>query len=138
MSLSPLACTSVNIMPSENSFKQHVETVRVALKNFQAIRQLDAPGPVKTAFDELSNATAELNRFVPFFVTHLSFQELPPLVLSTLEEFLVKNPQFEKPSSFSKLAGLSARAQDSAHTAARRGMYKFFSFFLLALTHLLS
>ena len=59
MSPTPLNVVSVNTMPSETSFKHHVELVRSALKTFHAISQLDAPGPVKTAFDELVNVTAD-------------------------------------------------------------------------------
>jgi hypothetical protein len=108
-------------MPSEISFKQHVELVRSALKTFHAISQLDAPGPVKTAFDELVNVTADFNKFMPTFTNHLLFQELPPLVHTALEDFLAKHPTFEKPANYSKVVGLNARAQDSIHISTRRG-----------------
>jgi hypothetical protein len=108
-------------MPSESAFKQQATLARSALKNFQAISQLDAPGPTKTAFYDLVNATVDFNRFVPFFVSHALFQEIPPLVHTTLEDFLAKNPNFERPSTYSKIAGLNARVQDSAQTSAKKG-----------------
>lgn len=113
MSLSLRESASVIVMPSESSFKQHVEQARSALKTFNAIRQLDAPGPVKTAFDELVTITADFNKFVPYFVNHSAFQELPPSVYSTLEDFLSKHPNFEKPANYSRLVGLNARSLDS-------------------------
>ena len=107
-------------MPSENTFKQHVELTRTALKTFTAIRQLDAPGPIKTAFDELVVLTADFTNFVPFFVTHPLFIELPPLVFSAFEDFLCKNPAFEKPAAYAKVVALNARIKESA-SAAKKG-----------------
>ena len=115
-------------MPSETAFKQHAESIRAALKMFQAISQLDAPGPVKTALDELVNVTAELNKFMPTFTSHSLFQELPPLVHNALEDFLMKHPSIEKPANYSKVAGLNARALDSVQISARRGMSLSFAF----------
>ena len=116
MSLSPPALT---IMPSENTFKHHVEAIRTALKAFEAIRQLDAPGPVKTAFHDLVAVTADLNNFLPFFASHPLFLEVPPLVSTILEDFLAKNPNFERPALYTKVAGLNARIKDSS---AKKGM----------------
>ena len=137
MTTIPLEPTSSSVMPSENSFKQHIALVRAALKTFNTICQLDAPGPVKTAFDELVNVTADLNKFVPFFVSHSLFQELPPLVHAALEDFLTTRPSFDKPLNFSKIAGLNARAQDSVHISARRGKYllSFESLFSLTIVY---
>ena len=123
MSPTPLNIVSVNTMPSETSFKHHVDLVRSALKTFHAISQLDAPGPVKTAFDELVNVTADFNKFMPTFTNHSFFQELPPLVHTALEDFLAKHPTVDKPANFSKIVGLNARAQDSVHIASQRGTY---------------
>jgi hypothetical protein len=112
-------------MPSENSFKQHAEVARSALKTFNAIRQLDAPGPVKTALNELVTATVDFNNYVPFFLSHALFQELPPLVHSTLEDFFSKNPNVEKPPLYAKIAGLNARIKDSLQTPAKKGESSF-------------
>ena len=116
-----------NAMPSDNVFKQHADSVRAALKTFTTISQLDAPGPVKTAFDELVNVTADFNKFMPSFTSHPLFQELPPLVHTALEDFLAKHASFEKPANYSKIAGLNARALDSAQISAKRGMFPTFS-----------
>ena len=86
------------------------------------IQQLDAPGPVKTAFFDLVAATADFSRFVPFFSSHTLFQEIPAQVHSTLEEFLRKHPNFERPPTYSKIAGLCARAQEASPTTAKKGM----------------
>lgn len=118
--------TSTAIMPSESSFKQQAELARAALKNFKAIAQLDAPGPVKTAFYELFAATVDFNRFIPFFVSHALFHEIPPLVHTALEEFLVKHPNFERPPAYSKLAGLNARIQDSLQVSSKKGEFSLF------------
>jgi len=115
--------TSSIAMPSETAFKQHADSVRSALKTFTTISQLDAPGPVKTAFDELVNVTADFNKFMPTFTSHLLFQEIPPLVHNALEEFLSKHSAFDKPANYSKVAGLNARALDSLHISARRGTF---------------
>ena len=121
MSVSPFEPISLNKMPSESSFKQQAELARSALKNFNAIRQLDAPGPAKTAFYELVNATVDFNRFIPFFTSHVLFQEIPPAAHIALEDFLSKHPNFEKPPTYSKVAGLNARIQDALQTPAKKG-----------------
>ena len=113
-------------MPSESSFKQQAELARSALKNFNAIRQLDAPGPAKTAFYELANATADFHRFIPFFTSHALFQEIPPAAHIAMEEFLSKHPNFEKPPAYSKVAGLNARVQDALQVSAKRGKSSFY------------
>ena len=115
-------------MPSESSLKHQADAARSALKNFNAIRLLDAPGPVKAAVEELVAATAEFHNFIPFFVNHSLFLEIPPLVYSTLEEFFSKNPNFEKPALYSKIVGLNARVKDTATISAKKGM----SFYLTA------
>ena len=108
-------------MPSESSFKHHTELVRNALRTFTTIQQLDAPGPIKTALNELITATADFQNFVPFFVNHTLFLEIPPLVYTTLEEFFSKNPSFDKPPLYGKLAGLNARVKDSLAISAKKG-----------------
>jgi hypothetical protein len=114
-------------MPSENSFKQHIERLRTALKTFNAIRLLDAPGPVKTAFEELVDLSADMNKFSTFFSNHALFIEVPPLVYDTLEDFFLKNPTYAKPANYHALEGLHTKAKDSAHIAARRGMFPLFN-----------
>jgi hypothetical protein len=121
----------VNRMPSENSFKQHVERVRGALKNFNAIRILDAPGPIKTALDELIALDVEFTKFTTFFSTHALFLEVPPAVFQALDDFFTKNPTYERPPDYKQVIGLNARAaREVAAQAAstKRGMS--FVFFL--------
>jgi hypothetical protein len=108
-------------MPSENTFKQHAESARSALKNFDAIRQLDAPGPVKTAFDELVAIISDFHNFVPFFVNHPLFLEVPPLAYTALEDFLSKNTTFERPALYARVTGLNTRIKESI-SSAKKGM----------------
>jgi hypothetical protein len=136
MSPSPLDSSTVN-MPSENTFRHHASVAQGALKTFNAIRHLDAPGPVKTAFNELVSATAAFNNFATFFSSHPLFQEIPPLVLSTLEEFLQKHPNFETPAAYSQIVSLDARIADSRGlSAAKKGTC--FTFVLHILVPLLT
>lgn len=122
MQSTPLESITDN-MPSENSFKQHIERTRGALKNFNAIRLLDAPGPVKTALDELVANTVDFTKFIPFFTSHPMFLEIPPAVHSALEDFFDKNPSFEKPANYKVIIGLNARARESSKAAAKRGVF---------------
>ena len=46
MSLSPSKSTVTNT-PSDAAFKKQADTTREALKNFNAISILNAPGPIK-------------------------------------------------------------------------------------------
>lgn len=122
-------------MPSENSFKQHAELARNALKTFNAVRQLDSSAlpVIKTALNELVNVTVDFTRFIPFFLSHPLFQEIPSLVHSTLEEFFSQHPNFERPSAYPRIVGLHARVQDSIQISAKRGTYPTF----LLLSHLI-
>lgn len=128
MSPSP---TSIPSMPSENSFKKQAEVAREALKNFNMVRALNAPSLVKAALTDLVESTvrfpisfsvellisfffqAAFNNFVPFFVNHSLFQEIPPAVHSVIEDFRLKNPHYDMPSLTLKVAGLAARVKDS-------------------------
>jgi hypothetical protein len=49
--------TNISIMPSESSLKKQAEVVREALKTFHTIRALNSPGLIKTAIQELIDAT---------------------------------------------------------------------------------
>jgi hypothetical protein len=121
---------NITAMPSEASFKKQAELAREALTNFNTIRQLKAPGLIKTALLELVETTVRLlllsfilrlthiskvafNNFVPFFVSHVLFQEIPPAVHTAIEDFVSKNPDFEMPPLTHKIAGLDARVKDS-------------------------
>ena len=119
---------STKFMPSENTFIQHVEAARAALKNFNAVRQLDVPGPVKTAFNELVAVIAEFNTFVPFFVNHPLFLEIPPLACTALEDFLSKNAAFERPALYAKVTVLNARIKDSISGAKKGAWFASFLF----------
>jgi len=67
MSLSPSKSTVTNT-PSDAAFKKQADTTREALKNFNAISILNAPGPIKIALEELVNATVHFIYFwqIPF------------------------------------------------------------------------
>jgi hypothetical protein len=49
--------TKTTTAQSDSSFNKQVELAREALKNFNAISQLNAPGPVKLAMEELVTVT---------------------------------------------------------------------------------
>ena len=128
-----LSPTNITIMPSESLFKRHADLARDALKNFAAVRDLNSSTVVKAAIVELIDATVSFNNFVPFFVPHPLFQEIPPAVHSVLQDFLSKHPSFEMPPSFSKVAGLDARVKDFVtNSNGKRGKsfpLFFFSFY---------
>jgi hypothetical protein len=55
---------------------------------------------------------AVFHNFVPFFNSHALFQELPVAAFSAIDNFKVKNPDFELPSSFQKVVALNAKIHD--------------------------
>ena len=123
---------SITIMPSENAFKKQAEAASDALKTFTAIRDSKSLIIVKAAIAELIDATIRFNNYVPFFVSHPLFQEIPPAVFNVLEEFSNKNPKFNMPSSFAKVVGLDARVKDSIAVAASKKGMTFFSMLSLS------
>lgn len=100
-------------MPSESSFKKQAELAQDALKNFTAVQSLKSTALIKAAIDDLIDSTVAFNHFVPFFVSHPLFQEIPPAVLHVLEKYIHKNPNFDMPSDYAKVVGLDARVRDS-------------------------
>jgi hypothetical protein len=133
---SPMSTTPTesDTMPSESSFKQHAEAIRSALTVFNAIKVVDAPKPVKAAFDELVVSAAEFQRFAPFFSTHALFQELVPATHLSLEEFLARHPGFERHPLYPKIAILFTRVKEALQTPARKGRIFFQIYFLTFLT----
>jgi hypothetical protein len=99
-------------MPSESAFKKQAEVASDALKTFTAVQHSSSTMVVKAAVTELIDSTADFNNFVPFFVGHALFQEIPPAVFNTLETFANKNPNFVMPSGIARIAGLDARVKD--------------------------
>jgi hypothetical protein len=148
----PIVPANISVMPSETAFKKQAELAREALTNFNTIRQLKAPGLIKTALSELVEATvcsipfifyfdansfskASFNNFVPYFVSHVLFQEIPPAVHIAIEDFISKNPDVEMPPLTHKIAGLNARVKDFlANPHPKKGMI---SFSPLVFSHLL-
>ena len=59
-----MSATSVTV--SEATFHKQIALVREALLNFSIISQLNAPGPIKLATEELINITVRLSLY--FFV----------------------------------------------------------------------
>ena len=110
---------SILIMPSENAFKKQAEAASEALKAFVAVQNLKSTIIVKAAMTELVDATVGFNAFIPFFVSHALFQEIPPTVHTVLEKFSIENPSFDMPPGIAKIAGLNARARDTMMTAKR-------------------
>ena len=108
---------SILIMPSENAFKKQAEAASEALKAFVAVQNLKSTIIIKAAMTELINATVGFNAFVPFFVSHALFQEIPPAVHTVLEKFSIKNSSFDMLPGIAKIAGLDARARDAMMTA---------------------
>lgn len=129
--LSPL---NISIMPSENSFKRQADAASDALKVFVSVQNSKSTAVVKAAMTELIDATIGFNNFVPFFVSHSLFQEIPPAVHTVLEKFSKKNPSFDMPASIAKVAGLDARVRDSMAVAKRGSSLYFISHLLFHFT----
>ncbi|KAF8806936.1 hypothetical protein BYT27DRAFT_7256942 [Phlegmacium glaucopus] len=96
-------------MPTEIAFKKHAEETREALKNFNAIRILKAPDLTNFAL----NTLVGFNDFVPGFISNPLFQEIPPVVQNTINDFCTKNPGVPLPELTHRIAGLVARIKDS-------------------------
>ena len=109
-------------MPSENTFKAQAEIARTALKNFHAIRQLDAPGPSKAAFDKLVSSVEVFHNFTAFFSNHPLYLEIPPAAHAALDGYLSTHPNFEKPAGYARVSNLTARIRENACAATRKGM----------------
>ena len=117
---SPLSITT---MPSESSFKKQADATSEALKTFTAIQNSKSIVIVKAAINELIDTTTGFNNFLPFFLSHPLFQEIPPAVFNVLEDFSNRNPKFDMPSSIAKVAGLDARVKDSMAIKNKKGMF---------------
>lgn len=100
-------------MPSESSFKRQADAASDALKTFMAVQSSKSSMIIKAAVIEVLDATIAFNDYLPFFLAHPLFQEIPPAVFSSLEQFANKNPKFEMPSAIARVAGLDARVRDS-------------------------
>jgi hypothetical protein len=142
--------TTTNTL-SDTAFNKQADTIREALKNFGAISLLNAPGPIQLALEELIDSTVrahfassallsnlevlqlELNSFVPRLVSAPLFQELPPAVLTSINDYSAKHPNLEMPATFPRLVGLVARVKDSA---AKKGKPSAFTRLLSLLTPL--
>lgn len=144
--------TSTN---SDLAFNKQADAARDALKNFNTISQLNAPGLIKTAMDELvasmvsvllsfitgladhNDGQSSFHGFVPHYAATPSFQELPAAAIDALNRFTVKNPTYKLPKSFPTLAGLVARAKDVSPSAVKKGEpsapYLFLFFLLIVL-----
>lgn len=120
-------------MPSESSFKRQADLASDALKTFSAVQSSKSAMVVKAAVIELIEATIAFNDYLPFFLSHSLFQEIPPAVFNALDHFATKNPKFEMPSTIARVAGLDARVKDSLKNP-KKGMFSFFSSFFLLLT----
>lgn len=118
-------------MPAESTFKKHAELVRDALKNFMTVKSLNSPSLVKTVVSELIDATIAFNPYIPFFLNHALFQELPPAVFNTLNDFAAENPSFVMPKSFDKVSVLNDRVQGSiTHAISSKKSESRFSYVL--------
>lgn len=110
-------------MPSESSYKKHIEIAREALKNFTIVRNLKAPIIVKAAVDDLIDATIALYPFIPFFLTHAHFQEFVPAAFNALNNFSNDNVSFVMPLSMDRVFTLNNRVRGSlTQTIAKKGM----------------
>jgi hypothetical protein len=54
-------------------------------------------------------------------VSNPAFQDLPALVLSTINRYNVKHPDVKLPENFPRIVGLVARAKDSSVASAKKG-----------------
>ncbi|KAF8809164.1 hypothetical protein BYT27DRAFT_7255038 [Phlegmacium glaucopus] len=109
-------------MPTEIAFKKHTEETRKALKNFNAIRILKAPDLINFALNMLVTLTVGFNDFMPGFILNPLFQEIPPGVENTINNFCIKNPGVLLPETTHHITGLVARIKDSLIPTAKKGM----------------
>ena len=116
----PYICRA-STMPSENTFKSHIELINAYLTAFEAIIKLDAPPAIKTTLETLSVSVSDLHNYVPFFEKHPLFRETVCTVYTTLEDYFSKNPTVEKPFSFRRVAGMYGGTQNLTQ-AERHGM----------------
>ncbi|KAF8806940.1 hypothetical protein BYT27DRAFT_7256945 [Phlegmacium glaucopus] len=100
-------------MPSEANFKKHTENTCEALKNFNAIQNFNAPILTKLL-------TVNFNEFVPFFIAHPLFQEIPPAVQNAVQDFSAKNPAVGLPEHTPHIARLVARIKDSLASSVKK------------------
>ena len=116
---------SLNIakMPSESSFKKQAALAQDSLKNFTAVQSMKSTVVLKAAISELIDSTIAFNHFLPLFLSHPLFQEIPSAVFHVLEKFIHKNPNFDMPSGYSKVVSLDARVRDSLSLPASKGMF---------------
>ena len=123
--------------------QKHMELICDALKNFATIKSFNSPGLVKTAIDNLITMTIALNPFIPFFLSHDLFQELPPAVFNCLTDFTNENPSFVMPKSMHKVAMLNNCMKGSlSQTLTKKSMsfslFAFWVFIILFLKQMLS
>ena len=107
----PPSCSLIK-MPSESAFKRQADIANDALKTFLSVQNSKSNMIVKAAVDELIDATVAFNDFI-FFLAHPLFQEIPPAVFLSLEQFANKHPNFEMPSAIARVGGLDARVKNS-------------------------
>lgn len=60
---------------------------------------------------------------MPRHLSSPAFQELPPAVLTTVNDYTAKHPNFLLPDNFPRLVGLVARVKDSLVGPAKKGMF---------------
>jgi hypothetical protein len=124
---------------SDLAFNKQADAARDALKNFNTIAQLNAPGLIKSAMDELIMVMVSplfitsfiqvdrdvektaFNSFVPHYVVQPPFQELPLAALDAINLFTAKHPSYKLPKTFPNLVGLVARVKDTPVSAAKKG-----------------
>lgn len=101
------------VKPPDSAFLKQAELAQAALKTFTTVQFVKSTAVVKAAIAELVDSTVLFNSYVPGFVSHPLFQEIPPSVFHVLEKFFHKHPNFDVPINYAKIAGLDARVRDS-------------------------
>ena len=108
-------------MPSESSFKSHIEATRSALAKFEPIAAIGLPAATQPALDELIVTTANYVKFNPWFAHDPRFFEVPLQVYAILEAFFVKNPFYKRVPAYNTVIGMSEKSKRIAASAAKKG-----------------
>jgi hypothetical protein len=117
------------IMPSENTFKSQIDLIRAYLTAFEAIIQLDAPPAIKSALLALSDSASNLHNFIPYFNTRPLYIETITMVYNALDNFFLKNPHYERPFSYKRVAGMFSSVNNLS-AAEKRGKVFLFLFII--------
>ena len=137
----PRRVTTSQSRVSDIAFRKQVAATQEALKTFNTIAGLNAPGPARVAMEELISVTVRsfslsllknilkilnvsqvlFSKFIPEYLVADSLRELCPAALAAINKFAVAHPTTRYPDNFSILVDLVAHIEDSVEGRETRG-----------------